>query len=103
MMRFHHALSTFDLTLCSDGRSTVIYGHCDCGCDRTGQTFGSYALRFLNYTWDQANKWDMQVAGRPIQCPNWLTMQWYCLYLQQVVAGQYSTLRCDDIYPCTPV
>lgn len=32
---------------------TVIYFHCDCGCDRTGQLAGGYSMRFLNATWDE--------------------------------------------------
>ena len=29
---------------------TVIYGHCDCGCDRTGQTFGIHFSLLHQYT-----------------------------------------------------
>lgn len=78
----------------------MIYGHCDCGIDRTGQSFGAYAMRYLNFTWKEANKWNIAVAGHPIQCPNWLAMQWYCLYLRDVLKGSYAQLHCDEWYPC---
>jgi hypothetical protein len=32
---------------------SVIFFHCDCGCDRTGQLAGSYFMRYHNNSWDQ--------------------------------------------------
>lgn len=42
---------------------TVIYLHCECGCDRTGEIGGSYAMKYLNMTYDQATAWNEKIAG----------------------------------------
>lgn len=80
------------------GKSAIIYGHCDCGCDRTGQLFGSYAMRWQNKTWDEANKMNTVIATRPMECENYRNMQWYCLYLKHV--RNYAHLTCDVPHPC---
>lgn len=81
---------------------TVIYLHCDCGCDRTGELMGSYAMQYQGKTWDQVCEWNNQIAGRPQMCPNVHSMQWYCLYLNQVL-GFKSTGNCLNDHYCLPV
>jgi len=79
-------------------RPTVIYGHCDCGCDRTGEMFGSYYMKWLNMTWEQANDLNTISASRPMDCFNYLAMQWYCLYLNQMEGRK--DLTCLNQQPC---
>ncbi|EGG24442.1 hypothetical protein DFA_06592 [Cavenderia fasciculata] len=68
----------------SRDESIVLYIHCECGCDRTGEVFASYVIKYLGFSFSDAMQWDYSVAGRRI-LPNhqWAT-QWYCLYLQYV-------------------
>jgi len=80
------------------GKSAIIYGHCDCGCDRTGQLFGSYYLRWLNFSWEATNKMNTEVATRPMGCSEYRNMQWYCLWLRDV--KNFTTLDCDKNYKC---
>ena len=77
----------------------VIYFHCDCGCDRTGQTAGSYAMQYLNKTWDEVCEWNEKVAGRPQTCSTHRQMQWYCLYLSQT---NKQLGDCLKLHLCTP-
>jgi hypothetical protein len=78
---------------------TVFYGHCDCGCDRTGEFFGSYYMRWLNMTWQATNDLNTKIInGRSMCCQNYLAMQWYCLYLNAV---QGYKLDCLTNQPCT--
>jgi len=78
----------------------VIFGHCDCGCDRTGEIFGSYYLKWLNMTWEEANAVNTGIAGEPINCNNYLAMQWYCNYLKY--AEGRSELNCSNNLGCDP-
>merc|ERR1712072_954959 len=39
----------------------VMYGHCICGCDRTGEFFASYMMQFQNKTFLEAMKVDESV------------------------------------------
>jgi len=48
----------------ANGLPVVIYFHCECGCDRTGEIAGSYAMTYMGYTYNQAYAWDQEVAGR---------------------------------------
>lgn len=62
----------------------VIYFHCECGCDRTGEIGGSYAMKYMNMTYAEAYHWDESIAGRwIIPNHNW-AMEWYCEYLHYV-------------------
>lgn len=79
----------------------VIVFHCDCGCDRTGELAGAYAMTFLNKTWDYVSNWNWQVAGRPQICKNHWAMQWYCVYLQ-LQLGMKSVGNCLTKHLCTP-
>jgi protein-tyrosine phosphatase len=80
----------------------VIFFHCDCGCDRTGQLAGSYMMRFHNSTWDSVVAYNQVVAGRPQTCPTHRQMQWYCVYLNRFL-GYNSTGDCLKQHLCTPI
>jgi len=72
---------------------TVVYFHCECGCDRTGEIAGSYAMRYLNFTFVEANTWDQKVAGRWILPNHKNGMEWYCEYL-------YFAKNFSKVIPC---
>jgi len=72
----------------------IIYVHCECGCDRTGEVSGSYAMKFLGWTFQAALKWDESIAGRFILPNHKFAMEWYCEYLR-FVEGK-SVGPCDD-------
>jgi hypothetical protein len=81
------------------GKPAVIYGHCNCGCDRTGQFFGSYYMRWLNMTWENVNALNTKIATRPMWCQNYLNMQWYCWWLRQTQG--YAHLDCQKNFQCS--
>jgi len=62
-------------------KSGVVYIHCECGCDRTGEVAGSYALKYLGWNYTAVYNWDEAIAGRWISpFHNW-ALEWYCYYL----------------------
>jgi len=71
----------------------VIYFHCECGCDRTGEVGASYAMKFLGKTYREAMEWDNKIAGRPIFTNNKRAVAWYCYYLSFVEA---KDVQCND-------
>ncbi|KAN0041127.1 hypothetical protein ACTFIV_003663 [Dictyostelium citrinum] len=60
----------------------ILYIHCECGCDRTGEVFASYAMKYLNYSFKESMEWDYSIAGRRIMINHQFAAQWYCYYLQ---------------------
>lgn len=80
----------------------VIFFHCDCGCDRTGQLAGGYMMRFQNKSWSEVVATNTKVAGRPQVCDTHFQMQWYCLYLNTTGIGK-STGDCLESLPCTKI
>jgi len=71
----------------------VLYIHCECGCDRTGEISASWVMKYLGWDFAQSMEWDYSIAGRKITFANQWAAQWYCLYLQ------YAENRSID---CTP-
>jgi len=65
-------------------RSLVIYAHCECGCDRTGEIAAAYVMAFQNVTYQKAIAWDRAIAGRPILPNHKFAVEWYCYYLNYV-------------------
>ncbi|EAL64567.1 hypothetical protein DDB_G0285459 [Dictyostelium discoideum AX4] len=63
---------------------TVLYVHCECGCDRTGEVMASYVMKFKGWDLPKALEWDFAIAGRDINFSNRWSAQWYCLYLNYV-------------------
>ena len=68
-------------------KPTIVYAHCICGCDRTGEVAASYSMMFLNQTFTTAMNEDRKVAGRLIGYEHQVSAQWFCEYL--VASGQY--------------
>jgi hypothetical protein len=61
---------------------TMIYIHCDCGCDRTGQVSGAYVLKYLGWTWKDTVAYNNAVEPVPyvppcMQCPNYWALTWF--------------------------
>ena len=52
------------------GALDAIYIHCQGGKDRTGEVSGSYYLRHMNITLQEATTLDHNIAGRPIGSGN---------------------------------
>jgi len=84
--------SLYELLYTKESLPTVIYFHCECGCDRTGEVAASYALKYMNMTFPQATSWDQKIAGRAILPNHQFAMHWYCYYLS-VVEGM--SLQCQ--------
>ena len=64
--------------------ATAFIVHCHCGCDRTGEVSGAYAMEHLGYSARQALVWDDSVPNRAIESFSFNGMMWYCYYLQYV-------------------
>ena len=67
-------------------------------CDRTGEMFGSYALKYFGVTWEQISLKDQSVPGRNISCSNYRGMMWYCLSLKTMDPDNYGSLDCLTTY-----
>lgn len=79
-------------------RSRVIYFHCACGCDRTGEVAGAYGMAYLNKTMDEMVSYNNAIEPPPpglMECQNLWAMQWYCFRLNKT-----STGYCGKTYPC---
>jgi len=79
---------------------SAIYFHCDEGCDRTGETYGAYAMRIHGKTWNQVNSENLNYCGRPQMCHWYKMMQFYCLYLNR--ANPTAFKGCLQNIVCTP-
>jgi hypothetical protein len=63
-------------------KTVVIYAHCYCGTDRTGELMGSWDLWYNHHSWAEVNERNRRIGGRPMACKNYRAMQWWCLYVQ---------------------
>eukprot|EP01087_Luapelamoeba_hula_P005365 TRINITY_DN15442_c0_g1_i1.p1 TRINITY_DN15442_c0_g1~~TRINITY_DN15442_c0_g1_i1.p1 ORF type:complete len:257 (-),score=38.18 TRINITY_DN15442_c0_g1_i1:43-813(-) len=77
-----------------NGRSLVYYIHCEAGTDRTGEVSGSYYMKYLNWTYQQALAFDATISHRPISVFSRNGLQWYCYYL--MYAEGRSNLNCTN-------
>jgi hypothetical protein len=61
----------------------VIYVHCYGGCDRTGELIGSYAMRYMNKSWEEMNSLNKGCcrAGVAYRQKNCNALRWYGLWL----------------------
>ncbi|KYR01244.1 putative protein tyrosine phosphatase [Tieghemostelium lacteum] len=75
-------------------KPVVLFFHCLCGCDRTGEIAASYVMRYFGWDFITALDWDEKIAGRPIMPNNKWGAQWYCLYLKYSLN---MDIDCDDI------
>jgi len=70
----------------------VIYMHCEAGTDRTGETSGSYYIRYLDYSFKKALYIDDHIQNRDIVELSRNAFQWYCYYLYY--AEMMTDLNC---------
>jgi len=75
----------------------VMLFHCECGCDRTGQFYAGYAMRYLNSSFTEAMYYDEKIPQRPICYNNQVAAQWYCefLFSQGLYDHQNDCGNCD--------
>jgi protein-tyrosine phosphatase len=79
-------------------KTVVIYVHCYCGSDRTGELMGAWNLHHNRLDWKAAQRVNTAIAGRPMGCRNYLAMQLFCLWQ----SGQRgANLGCMHNSPCT--
>mmetsp|Transcript_95478 Transcript_95478/g.307805 ORF Transcript_95478/g.307805 Transcript_95478/m.307805 type:complete len:271 (+) Transcript_95478:92-904(+) len=88
--RLHEDLDGLDL-------ARVIFFHCSCGCDRTGELAAAYSMRYLNQTFTEMYVENAKVAGRNTVYANQVAAQWYCEHLR--TQGLYTG---DDCGNCGP-
>jgi protein-tyrosine phosphatase len=72
---------------------TIIFFHCEAGSDRTGEVAGSYAMHFLNQTFEEVYNWDTEVAGRKIEVWSENALLYYCWFLTYELG--LTGLGCD--------
>jgi hypothetical protein len=75
----------------------VVYFHCTCGCDRTGEFYAAYAMRYLNQSFTEAIKYDTTVPHREIGYGNQVAAEYFCEYLYY--NGMYGN-RTNDCGNC---
>eukprot|EP00008_Paramoeba_atlantica_P005113 CAMPEP_0201483168 /NCGR_PEP_ID=MMETSP0151_2-20130828/7387_1 /ASSEMBLY_ACC=CAM_ASM_000257 /TAXON_ID=200890 /ORGANISM="Paramoeba atlantica, Strain 621/1 / CCAP 1560/9" /LENGTH=234 /DNA_ID=CAMNT_0047866179 /DNA_START=130 /DNA_END=834 /DNA_ORIENTATION=+ len=75
------------------GMPTVFYVHCEAGVDRTGEVSGSYYIRWLGWSWEQALDYDNSVIDRDMETLSRNAMQWYCYHLYYW--QNFTSLDCD--------
>ena len=80
-------------------RTIVVYVHCFCGTDRTGEMMGSWALSRQARSFPQVTRRNAKIGGRPMACRNYRALQLWCLEVQ----GQRPEwqLECEENQPCT--
>jgi len=75
-------MQTLRTLLYSNGTvPVVIYVHCEAGVDRTGEVSGSYYLKYLDWSFQQALLYDNHIENRTIVWESQNALQWYCYYL----------------------
>lgn len=70
----------------ASARPVFIFGHCECGCDRTGEFFGAYAMRFNGASFSTAMIDNLAIVEgqrhRMMLHPNYQALLWYCWHLR---------------------
>ena len=80
---------------------TVLYLHCNAGCDRTGEFVGAYAMTYLGYNTTTMYGEACRQCGR---CPNYYStsaLGWWCLTL--AARGTPVEGDCLDFAGCKPL
>ena len=83
----------------TSGPPTVLFAHCNAGCDRTGEVVGSYRLKFhpmINVT--QMYALDVAECGRPPNYWSTMALEWFCIYMQE--NGRGDLTGCTDFAKC---
>merc|ERR1711871_624261 len=67
------------------GRPVFVFGHCECGCDRTGEFFGAYELEFQSRSFEVVLTRNLKIVEmqrhRQMLHPNFQALLWYCWHL----------------------
>lgn len=63
-------------------QTVVVFVHCYCGSDRTGEVIAAWNLFYNGLDWPEAQQANTIVADRPMGCKNYLAAQWTCLWLE---------------------
>eukprot|EP00759_Apiculatamorpha_spiralis_P018587 PhF_6_TR24950/c2_g1_i2/m.34338 len=79
----------------TDSSANVYLLHCQCGCDRTGEVAGSYAMQYLGWSANRTVTYDDSIPQRPIAPMNFNNLLWYCYHLQFEL--NYTTTECEKI------
>jgi hypothetical protein len=79
---------------------TVVYVHCDGGCDRTGEMIGAYMLGQMKMDWREmydANKPCQLSNGthRPCGCNNYRALEWFAYWLNTQPGYNISNIGND--------
>jgi len=77
---------------------TVMFAHCNAGCDRTGEFIGAYAMTYMGYNVTTAMGEGCRQCGR---CPNYFASSaigWWCLTLK--AQGRTDIGNCLDFCGC---
>lgn len=77
--------------------SNVIFFHCACGCDRTGELAAAYGMRYLSKTFTEMYIENEDIAGRHTMYNNQVAAQWFCEHLR--TKGLYSFNDCGNCEP----
>ncbi len=80
-------------------RPRVVYFHCDCGCDRTGEVAGAYMMRYQGWTYDAVVAYNDAIEpNQPgkMMCPNLWNLNWYCLRLGGACLKRHACDPGDD-------
>jgi len=85
------------LTTSDNAQGTVLFGHCECGCDRTGEFFASYYMKYFGWTFSKAMSYDVLTILRNPSYGNQVATQWYCEYLRAI--GEYAADDCGNCQP----
>lgn len=87
----------------TDGRArtVVIYVHCFCGVDRTGEMMGAWSLTHEQPppSWTDVQRRNTAIGGRPVECRNYRALQWYCLLMEgqrKTKLGCMQNLQCSE-------
>jgi hypothetical protein len=97
---FQHVAATHDWLITRSNISQVIFGHCTCGCDRTGAFFGAYYMQYLNRSFSQTMKYSERIPFRHIEYGMQIYVQWYCTYLHATNPLNFPALL--DCTNCKP-
>jgi hypothetical protein len=81
----------------------VIFGHCECGCDRTGQFFGAYNMLYQEQAFTDVMLFTNGLEWGTQTYENQVALQWFCqkLVFDGTYPHKYDCDQCLDI-PCTP-
>lgn len=84
------------LLLDTSSTPVVIFAHCTCGCDRTGEFSAAYAMQYLGATLTEARNTNVQLIKREMFYTNQYATSWYCFYLKYELA---YNLTCELMGP----